>query len=293
MRKWDTIARTGTHTAMNGKRVKLTRAHFDRIVSTYDPKKHEAPLVIGHPKHDDPSFGWVQELKREGDDLLARYAQVPDELREAVDNGHYKKKSVSLYKDGSLRHVGLLGAAPPAIKGLGDVQLAEEDAAITFNFDFGEPAPEPPGGPGEEDEMDLKEKVKELEEKLEAEAKARKDAEGRAEAAESKAKESEASFAEAEAAKAKEAREAKVEALVKGGKMLPTEKDMVLAFAEELEGGDELCFSEGEGKKPLADHFWNWLGNRPGHGLFEFSEPDGHGIDKADSEPIGDVAAKF
>lgn len=286
MRKWDLIARAGTHTDMNGKRVELTRERFDRIVQTYDPKKHEAPLVIGHPKHNDPAYGWVEEVKREGDDLLARYAQVPDELREAVENGRYKKKSVSLYPDGTLRHVGLLGAVPPAIKGLGDVQLAEEDAAITINFDFGEPAPEPPGGPGEEDEMDLKEKVKELEEQLAASTKAREEAEGKAQAAEDKAKKAEASFAEAQNAKAKDDREAKADALVKDGKLLPAERDKALAFAERLEGGDELCFAEGEGKKPLADHFWDWLDKRPSHGLFEFSEPD---ASATGGEPVGDL----
>lgn len=287
MRKWDLIARTGTHTDMNGKRVKLTREYMDRIVQTYDPKQHEAPLVIGHPKSNDPAYGWVEEVKREGDDLLARYAQVPDELRKAVDNGRYKKKSLSLYTDGTLRHVGLLGAVPPAIKGLGDVQLAEEDAAITINFDFGEPSPEQPDNPGEEEEMDLKEKVKELEDQLAVSTKARKEAEGKAQEAENKAKKAEASFAEAQDAKAKDAREAKADALVKDGKLLPAERDKALAFAERLEGGDELCFAEGEGKKPLADHFWDWLDKRSSHGLFEFSEPGASA--PTGGEPVGDL----
>jgi len=272
---WDLIARTGTYVDMGGRKVRLTREHFDRLVQAYDPDKHEAPLVIGHPKENAPAYGWVKRIKREGGDLLAQYAQVPDELRRAVDNGRYKKKSLSLYPDGTLRHVGLLGAVPPAIKGLGNVTLADNGEATTITFDFGEQPPEPPDGPGkEEDDMDLKDKVKELEEKLQTETQARQDAEAKAEEAANKAREFETSFAETRAAQAKAARESKADALVQDGRLLPAEREQVLAFAEQLEAGtEEFCFSEGEGKKPLAEHFWSWLSKREAHGLFEFSEP--------------------
>jgi hypothetical protein len=278
--KWTKIGRTGLHTAMSGQQVQLTEADFDKVVATYNPKDHEAPLVLGHPVNNGPAFGWVDSLKREGEYLLAQFAQVPDSLKKAVDNGHYKKVSMSLYPDGTLRHVGLLGATPPAIKGLGDINLGSGEDTTEIHFDFsetpGQPAPNQPDIPGTENTMGDKELIEKLKADNARLEKEKADADKSAADA-NKAKEAaEKSFAEAQAAKAKEARTAKVDALIKDGKVLPAEKDRILAFAERLGGkpGDEICFSEGEGKKAVEDHFFNWLEGRQAHGLFDFSSPD-------------------
>ena len=45
-----------------------------------------------------------------------------------------KKRSASFYPDGRLRHVGFLGAAPPAVKGLADIGFTAEEDHITFDF---------------------------------------------------------------------------------------------------------------------------------------------------------------
>lgn len=298
--KWTRIARTGLHTAMSGQQVQLTEADLDKVVTSYNPKDHEAPLVLGHPTNNGPAYGWVQGLKRDGEYLLAQFAQIPDSLKKAVDNGHYKKVSMSLYPDGTLRHVGLLGATPPAIKGLGNINLWDADEATELQFNFSELA-----NPME-NAMDDRVKALEAEvarlkvERAEAQ-KAKTESEKALETAieekkkATKAKEeAEKSFAEAQAAKAKEARTAKVDALIKDGKVLPTEKDRVLAFAERLGGkaDDDICFSEGEGKKPVEDHFFSWLESRQSHGLFEFAAPDNQGKGEA---PVNtsSLAAKF
>lgn len=67
---------------------------------------------------------------------------------EAVKSGAYKKISVSLYGPESpnnplpghyyLRHVGFLGAQPPAIKGLQAVEFAENEQTLDFETDFSE-----------------------------------------------------------------------------------------------------------------------------------------------------------
>ncbi len=127
--------RTGTHTAMNGTVVSVDGAELDRRITLYNEQtSHEAPLVIGHPSINGPAFGWVEKLEREGD---MAYAETRDEQPEFVDlvkRGLYKKVSASFYPDGLLRHVGFLGATPPAVKGLPAVQFGEDDQAEVYEF---------------------------------------------------------------------------------------------------------------------------------------------------------------
>ncbi|GAU08136.1 phage protease [Desulfoplanes formicivorans] len=250
---WTPIFRAGTHTDSRGRTKTWTVEDLDKAIESYDPSKREAPLVIGHPKDNAPAYGWIDKLKRAGDVLLASFKQVPDELKKAVAAGRYKHKSVSFYPDGRIRHVGLLGAAQPAVEGLGEVSFSDEGDYFEYSK-----------------QEDAGVTIEELQKKLEAEKAAR-------EAAEAKAEKLAADVAQAQAAKEREAREARIAKLVESGKVMPAEKDKVLAFAEHLGSGsenEEICFSESEGKKSLEDHFWAFLESHKGHGLFdEFKEP--------------------
>jgi len=136
MKKWFEIFRTGTHTALDGKVLTYTESDLDAIVSSYDPAKNEAPMVVGHPKLNHPAFGWVKELKREGDKLLAYAEQIVPEFAEMVNQGLFKKRSIALNADGTLRHVGFLGAVPPAVKGLADVEFGDGETADGESFEF-------------------------------------------------------------------------------------------------------------------------------------------------------------
>lgn len=128
------VFRAGDHTDSAGRRRTFTEADLDKIAA-YDPSRHEAPMVIGHPKDNAPAYGWVKRAYREGGSLLVDFKDVAPEFADLVKAGRFKKRSISLYPDGSLRHVGFLGATPPALKGLKDVQFAEGEAAT---FEFGE-----------------------------------------------------------------------------------------------------------------------------------------------------------
>jgi hypothetical protein len=130
MPKWFAIFRTGKHTDSNGNTREWTEADLDKIVESYDPSKHEAPIVIGHPKSNAPAFGWIEKLKRVGDTLYALPKQLAQEFVEMVNKGLFKKRSISLYPDGTLRHVGFLGATPPAVKGLPDVEFSDEYSTL-------------------------------------------------------------------------------------------------------------------------------------------------------------------
>lgn len=279
---WTPIFRTGTHTDSQGRSRTWTIEDLDKAVSSYDPAKREAPLVLGHPRDNDPAFGWVEKLRRTGEVLEACFKQVPDKLRQAVDAGRYRHKSVSFYKDGSVRHVGLLGAAQPAVEGLGAIAFNEGEDCFEYNH--------------QQEDADVM-TIEELQRKLDAEKAARKAAEDKAldfkekaDKAETRVKEVETEnkklsddFAQAEEAKAKEAREARFEKLTESGKALPAEKDKVLAFAEHLGAeSEEVCFSQSEGKKSLEDHFWAFLESRKEHGLFEEFKAPGDGKDSDD-----------
>jgi len=123
---WIEVFKTGTHTSGNGVTKTYQDEDLDNMAKLYnDQKDHTAPLVLGHPATDDPAYGWVKELKKAGDKLLAYVDEVSDDIVKAVKDGAYKKVSIALYPDGLLRHIGLLGATPPAVKGLGAVQFAE------------------------------------------------------------------------------------------------------------------------------------------------------------------------
>ncbi|MEN8721862.1 MAG: hypothetical protein ABF335_03135 [Alphaproteobacteria bacterium] len=137
------IFRAGTHRSMTGEAMPFSAADVAELAATYDPALHEAPLIIGHPVKGTtamPAYGWIKGLEAEGDTLFAAVDQVPDEMREAVNNGHYKKVSSGLLRPDSpanptpgkwhLEHVALLGATPPAIKGLEPFQFSAGDGDV-------------------------------------------------------------------------------------------------------------------------------------------------------------------
>ena len=131
--EWFEIFKTGTHTDAAGNTSDWTEEDLDKIVRLYDPSNHEAPIVVGHPELDSPAYGWIEALKREGDRLLAKPKQLVDQFKDWVKDGLYKKVSMALYPDFSLRHVGFLGATPPAVKGLANVRF-EERGKVTICF---------------------------------------------------------------------------------------------------------------------------------------------------------------
>lgn len=137
------IFRAGTHTDINGRQVTLTAADLAASAAAYDPAKHEAPIVIGHPTLDAPAYGWVNSLAASGGDLNAEPIQVPTAFAEIFNAGAYKKISSSFYPPEAagnpvpgvwyLKHVGVLGATAPAIKGLRQASFAAGDnSAVEF-----------------------------------------------------------------------------------------------------------------------------------------------------------------
>lgn len=197
---------------------------IEKAINSFDPKVHEPPVVVGHPKDNTPAFGWIAGLKKIGNVLHAKIKDVVPEFKKAVKAGLYKKRSASFYPDGRLRHVGFLGAAPPAVKGLADLKF-EGDGGITFNdLTFGE---EPKTFTGADVEAAKKE------------------------AAEAERKKVEAEFAEKTREETKEARDKEivlfVEAKVKEGVLPPAIANNGLV--EFMQSFDDIEFEFSEGQK--------------------------------------------
>jgi hypothetical protein len=136
--------RPGRHTAVDGREIEFTPAQLAEAASVYDASAHEAPFVIGHPQLTAPAYGWAAGLKFENGTLYAEPKQVNADFAAMVNNGAFKKVSASWYLPDSpgnpkpgklyLRHIGFLGAAPPALKGLPDASFAADDQSVTVEF---------------------------------------------------------------------------------------------------------------------------------------------------------------
>lgn len=271
--KWINIFKTGTHTDSSGRTRTWTDNDLERIVANFNQRTEDPPIVFGHPKDSDPAQGWFQAVRKSGEFLQAQFARLTDKARQGVKNKAYKYVSLSLTPELRIRHLGLLGAVPPAVKGLGEIDF-QEDEGMTVFFNFSESVSEKPDDPKQPEEPsmteeELKAQLKETKDKLVSEEAARKKAED-----DLKAKDEEAKARESE--RRAEAREASVDKLVEDGKLLPAHKEKVLAFCEALdgEGGKEMSFSEDEGKKPLVDHFLSFMAKSKSHGLMhEFNAP--------------------
>jgi len=138
------IFKPGRHTAMSGQALSFSESDLQATVAAYNPTKHEAPLVVGHPVHDMPAYGWVKSLAFNEGGIDATPAQVNTDFADMVAAGAFKKISASFYAPNSpsnpvpgvyyLRHVGFLGAQPPAVKGLRSPSFADaEEGVVTFS----------------------------------------------------------------------------------------------------------------------------------------------------------------
>ena len=285
------IFRAGRRTDNNGVAHNIPPEVVAEVAAGYKPELHEAPIVIGHPKTDDPAFGWVKSLHADGGVLSAEFADMDDDFSTAVKKRRYAKVSASFYPPKHagnptpgkwyLRHVGFLGATPPAVKGLAPINFAEDDGCLSFaeaepetvgllrklaarlgfnaTVDYAEelpptdsanPLPETtPDEPKQETPMSPEDQAA----LAQAQA-AREAAEAEAAAAKAELKklqdEQEQDLRDA----ANEANAEFAEALVKAGRLKPADKDLVvqaLNFAEYPEH-TTADFGEGDKKKPLG-----------------------------------------
>jgi transcriptional regulator with XRE-family HTH domain len=145
--------RAGTHTTTSGHDLSFSEAEVAQVAEVYDPDVHEAPIVVGHPSDDDPAYGWAEDVEVQDGLLAAMPRKVEPQFEEMVKSGRFEKVSAKFYPPGHdhhplgedsdayyLRHIGFLGAQPPAIKGLPSLEFEElGDDLVAVEASFSEP----------------------------------------------------------------------------------------------------------------------------------------------------------
>lgn len=328
------IFKPGKHVAMSGAALSFSETDLAATAAAYDPAKHEAPLVVGHPKHDDPAYGWVGKLAFSEGALDVEPVQVNADFAELVASGAFKKISASFYSPDSpsnpvpgvyyLRHVGFLGAQPPAVKGLRNPSFADAEEGVVEFADWGDMQNASMWrrlrdffiaqfGLEKADSVIPDYAVQTLEDEARKEdtpesavasaaAFVEPQPEGDTMSVEDKArlaalekenaelKAKDAAFAEAEKKRTTDARHAEhaafAEGLVKEGKLLPAHKDVTVATLDFMAGQDQAVeFGEGDAKKPLLDAHKAFLLAQPKQ--VEFGESAG--LDKGGAVDLGNA----
>lgn len=139
------IFRVGTHTDSAGTETTFTREQLEATVKAYNEGDWRAPMVVGHPKGHAPAYGWVGKLSIDdaGEIKVDEVEKLNPDFAELMKAGAYRNRSASWYAPDhpnnptpgvwQLRHLGMLGAQPPALKGLGDVEFNDADG-VTVEF---------------------------------------------------------------------------------------------------------------------------------------------------------------
>lgn len=125
------IIKAGSWRASTG-RVNVSSEMLDQIVSNFSSINQVAgygvPGKLGHSNAvGAPAYGWMSDLQRVGDTLVADFSDVPPEIVDAIAKHRYNSVSVELYPkveyegksfENVLGGVAFLGAEWPAVKGL-------------------------------------------------------------------------------------------------------------------------------------------------------------------------------
>ena len=135
------IFKAGTHKAMSGVTLDFSERDLQMTAAAFSPASRPAPLVLGHPKDDQPAYGQVRGLFVKDGDLFAQ-AVVDSALETLVKTGRYRYISASFVSPFAsdnptpgayyLKHVGFLGAHPPAVRGMTPPAFAERADALCF-----------------------------------------------------------------------------------------------------------------------------------------------------------------
>jgi len=132
---WFEIAETGVVSSFKGNTITYSAEKMDQTCAAYDPRRHEAPVVLGDPAHNDPAYGWVERLKRSGSKLYAQIKAVNSQIEADLRQGKYTKKVIEINpKDMYLRRIRLYGLKPFADL---DCLSANEGGDFMF-FDYDE-----------------------------------------------------------------------------------------------------------------------------------------------------------
>ena len=286
---------------MSGVTIDFSEADVAAIAANYDPALHEAPLVVGHPAADLPAYGWVAGLSYADGVLSAVPTDVDADFADLVNTRRFGKISAAFYEPTSpnnpvpgvyyLRHVGFLGAQPPAVKGLRSPQFADDDLVICFECTSPSVALDSSIHAGMTIVLPTGDKPVMTPEELAAKAEELKQQQDKLAADKTALASQQTAFAEQQSqlhqqqAKQKAAEiDAQVNDLVKNGQLLPKHKGGLIAFMAADKPSEVIEFAEGDTVVKKTGNEWllGFLNDLPKQ--VEFSEMAGS--DKTTGKPV-------
>lgn len=134
--EWIEVFRSGSQVDSQGNERIWTDSDLTEMVQNFQPNTFTVPVVLGHQNSDNsPAYGWVSSLKKEGDRLYAKLANVLETFAISFKNKQYPNRSVRIDitdRGLELGHLAFLGATPPAI----DLQPAVQFKRYLKSFEY-------------------------------------------------------------------------------------------------------------------------------------------------------------
>lgn len=118
----------------------ITAAQIAEAAGSFDPAAHRAPVVMGHPGDDQsaPAFGVLSGARAAGSSLFVTIKDLAKEAVDGVRQSRILNRSMAFWHPDhpsnptpgklSLRHLGLLGGAVPAIPNLPPLRFAADES---------------------------------------------------------------------------------------------------------------------------------------------------------------------
>jgi Protein of unknown function (DUF5661) len=134
----------GTHTDSANQTETYSVKDLEEIAAKYNEHADgdPAPVCVGHPTDSSPAYGWIKHAYVAGDKLHVKIHKLNEAFKDALKKGAYRKRSLSLYSGGDMdkqiRHIGYLGAMPPAIRGLALTQTTFNSSAPFHIYEYKE-----------------------------------------------------------------------------------------------------------------------------------------------------------
>jgi hypothetical protein len=139
------IFRPGRRVTGLGEVIEFSESDIATTAAAFDPRRGYVPLVIGHPASNSPSVGDTLRLSAVGGSLYALVRPAAS-LVGLVRSGAYRHVSAAFHRPSDslnpvpgawyLRHIGFLGATPPAVKGMAAPQFCETSFAPVCFAEF-------------------------------------------------------------------------------------------------------------------------------------------------------------
>jgi len=210
-------------------------------------------IKTGHYQGDEESMGYITALRTDGEYLFADIELDEGYYNEKIKTNRLRYKSIELWRDWDynkknykivLTALAFLGTSPPAVEGLGEIQKLSKEIEgreiVVFDME-------------REDKMEITlEQFNELKEKFEKQNE-------EFTALQEKLAKADQTIADLMSESRRKENEFFVEGLVKEGKLLPKDRDLVLALMEALQDGKSVLKFENEESVPALSLFKKYL----------------------------------